>query len=251
MCTLLFLVWWDKPRDILVPTTISSEEALQICAGHLKHARDVMDAQGSKYRMDFVPMKNLGPSYGCFEIVRPTTMIVSGHAATGGFRPIPDGRYPNILKVRHTYWMWRTSKLSSGPDAYHVYNGDIAVEFTGRDISHLVKAHEYFAQSDWTHQKASHPVILVAPRLKHRKSNWSLSDDSLGIMFGLEELSDHFRTIAGITLASSCYGGLHLIAWTSALPSHAAQIWWRAATVTILATGPFCVAVGAVVAEVT
>lgn len=33
ICTLLlFLVWWDKPRDVLVPTAISSEEALDICA---------------------------------------------------------------------------------------------------------------------------------------------------------------------------------------------------------------------------
>lgn len=96
-----------------------------------------------------------------------------------------------------------------------------------------------------TNQRASHPVPSVAPRLGYRKPNWSLRTDYLGIVFGNEELFEYVRTIAGIAFTSSCYGGLHLIAWTSAFQSYAALVLWRAASVTIFATGPFCVAIPA------
>lgn len=45
---------------------------------------------------------------------------------------------------------------------------------------------------------------------------------------------------AGLTLAGAFYGGLHLVAWGSVFPSHVETILWRAASVTILSTGPLC-----------
>lgn len=44
--------------------------------------------------------------------------------------------------------------------------------------------------------------------------------------------------IVGATFAGACYGGLHLTAWTNQFPSYAETVLWRAASITILATGP-------------
>lgn len=44
--------------------------------------------------------------------------------------------------------------------------------------------------------------------------------------------------MAGTTFAGTCYGGLHLIAWANQFPSYTESVIWRAASITILATGP-------------
>ena len=249
---LLFLVWWDKPRDILVPTTISSEEALQICAGHLDSGKKVVDAEGAKHLVNFTPIPAHPPPDECFEIVHPTTIIARGYAGSRTLETLADGTRYKFLKVRDTYWQLdakgRTSipRVSSLTEVKH--SSEIAVVFASRDISHLVRVYEYCTQVWATNPKASplsNKNTLMAPHLGYRKSNWSLSTDHLGIIF---EMESSVRTIAGITLASSCYGGLHLIAWASAFHSHAALVLWRAASVTILATGPFCIYTGAVIA---
>lgn len=50
--------------------------------------------------------------------------------------------------------------------------------------------------------------------------------------------SKSLPTAAGLTLAGICYGGLHLTAWTCQFPTNAETVLWRAASVTIMATGP-------------
>jgi hypothetical protein len=45
---------------------------------------------------------------------------------------------------------------------------------------------------------------------------------------------------AGVTFAGTCYGGLHLVAWSTPFISHAEALLWRAASVSIIAAGPFC-----------
>lgn len=242
---LLFLVWWDKPRDILVPTTISSEEALQICAGHLRREREVLDAQGSEYIVNFLPIPKPPPTYTWFEVVRPTTIIVREMADSITSMIFSDESRYDFLKVRDTYWGLEISRISLRPGAERFCSSDIAVELTGRDILHLARAYEYLTQVHFTDEHSSRSDTSVALFSSYRKSNWSLGEDHIRIMLGMEELSDHIRTIAGITFASACYGSLHLIAWTSAFPSHTALILWRAASVTILVTGLFCVAIAA------
>lgn len=46
-----------------------------------------------------------------------------------------------------------------------------------------------------------------------------------------------FRTHLGITLTGFLYGGLHLLAWTSAFPSSAEQALWRIAALSLAASG--------------
>jgi hypothetical protein len=43
----------------------------------------------------------------------------------------------------------------------------------------------------------------------------------------------------GATLVGTCYGGLHLVAWETPFASRTEAILWRAASVTIMAAGPF------------
>jgi hypothetical protein len=151
------------------------------------------------------------------------------------------------LKIRNSYWILEIIQYYSTPDATY-FGSDIAVELTGHDISRLVRAYEYCTQIWATNPEASPLEVLLAPRIGNRQGNWSLSFERSGIMLRKEELFGHARTIAGITLASSCYGGLHLIAWASIFHSHVALVLWRAASVTILATGPFFVVTGALFA---
>lgn len=125
ICALfLFLVWWDKPRDILVPTTISSEEALQICAGHLPCAINVVDPRGSKYLMKFLHSPRRSADE-CFEIVHPTTIIVREHTGSRGPMTISDGILYKFLQVRRTYWELEMTKISLGRGAEQSYGATL------------------------------------------------------------------------------------------------------------------------------
>ena len=120
------------------------------------------------------------------------------------------------------------------------YNSDIAVELTSRDIARLVKTYRLW-------ERYPSPLRPSVSLPKYRTSNWSIDyDQVLDILLGnWRESYNCLRTIAGITCAGVCYGGMHLTAWTSVFQSPAALILWRAASVTILVTGPFVVAVSA------
>jgi hypothetical protein len=251
---LLFLVWWDKPRDVLVPTGISSEEALDVCAAQFYYGSTAVDTWGTKYSMHLLPIRQHPLPDECFEIVAPTTITVRRNFEKKIFMTLSDGTRHEFLKVRGTYWCLRDASvdrlLQKGAltATDRSFESDIVVEFTGRDISRLERVYRCSTQSESANGRLRN---LSTPRVfleKYRTSNWSLGADQLDLLFEFDNLSDHSRTIAGITFASACYGGLHLIAWTSAFPSHAALVMWRAASVTLLATGPFCVAFAALVA---
>lgn len=247
ICTLLlFLVWWDKPRDVLVPTAISSEEALDICAEHIYSRRKAADNREAMYYMKLMPILQHPSPDECFEIVQPTTIIIRRHSRSESFMFLSARTHHKFLKVRDTYWQLRalfdTLPTSIELDAAMCFDRDIAVEFTGRDISGLERMYRCSTQSRPTNRRNQSPPASNAILKKSRISNWSLGMDQLDLLFDeLSELSNHSRTIAGITFATACYGGLHLIAWTSAFPSHAALVMWRAASVTLLATGPSCI----------
>lgn len=247
ICALmLFLVWWDKPRDVLVPTVISSEEALDFCAAHLYTQRNVVDARGTIYYMEMVPMRRQPSPDECFEIGQPTTIIVRRHSESKFFMIVSARTHHEFLKVGDTYWQLK-SVFASRPtsielDAARCLDSDIAIEFTGRDISGFERMYRSSMEFRPANGRYQGPPASISILKKSRISNWSLGMDQVDLLFEFDELSDHSRTIAGITFASACYGGLHLIAWTSAFPSNAALLMWRAASVTLLATGPFCIA---------
>jgi hypothetical protein len=247
---LLFLIWWDKPRDVLVPIANSSEEALDICVEHLYSNRKVVDNRGKKYRMKLMPILQHPSPDECFEIVQPTTIIIRRHSESKFFMSLSARTHHKFLKVKDTYWqleaVFDSTSTSIELDAARCFDNDIAIEFTGRDISGLERMYRYYTQSRPTNGRYQSPPASIAIPKKSRISNWSLGVDQVNLLFEIDELSDHSRTIAGATFASACYGGLHLIAWTSAFPSHAALVLWRVASVTLLATGPFCAAIAAV-----
>jgi hypothetical protein len=204
--------------------------------------------------MDMKPILEHPSPDECFEIVQPTTIIVRKHYERGNFMILSDGTHHKFLKVRDTYWQLKDVSGSSPGliefDAKGCYNSDIAVAFAGHDISRRERVYRYFTRCWLANEQTLVPRNSIATPSNYRIANWSLGEDQLWDISGFEGPSSHLRTIAGITFASACYGGLHLIAWTSAFPSHVALVMWRAASVTLLATGPFCVAIAALIASV-
>jgi hypothetical protein len=245
---LLFLVWWDKPRDILVPTTISSEEALQICARHLDTGKSVVDARGAKHHIYPSQMQGHSPPDECFELVHPTTIIFRKNAGNNAFMMFADGTRYKYLKVRGTYWRLDVLNLSDVKANLHPelgHSSEIAVVFQSDDISRLGNTSAYNTQIR-ANREVPRFGTLMAPILNYRTPDWSFEDHFMDIISGsIRRVSDHVQMVVGITFASACYGGLHLNAWTNAFPSHAALMMWRAASITLLATGPFCLALAA------
>ena len=64
---------------------------------------------------------------------------------------------------------------------------------------------------------------------------------SISDLFSSRRSVKIYRLAIALTLAGGCYGGLHLTAWTCQFPSYAETVLWRAASVTILVTGPFSI----------
>jgi hypothetical protein len=248
---LLFLVWWDKPRDVLVPTVISSEEALDVCTDDLHFMRSVVNARGMEYFIELRPILRHPSPDECFEIVQPTTIVVRWDSENWTFMTLSGRTHHKFLKIRDTYWQLRdnfvlnynTTLTELGAEG--CYDIDITVEFTDRDISRLQRVFKCSTQSEISGGRILSSGTWIACLSKYRISDWSLGIVQMQNILNTGLYSRHGRTIAGITFASACYGGLHLIAWTSAFPSHTALVMWRAACVTLLATGPFCVAMSA------
>ena len=89
------------------------------------------------------------------------------------------------------------------------------------------------------------PTVVVVDRCADLIDNWNVF--SVFSVFNYLVISNAssvqlFWLAFGLTLAGGCYGGLHLTAWTCQFPSYAETVLWRAASITILATGPSVIA---------
>jgi hypothetical protein len=231
ICALsLFLVWWDKPRDIREPTLLVNEEALDIyvCLAQL-------DAERSGLVLEAVH-HSPPPLDKCFELGCPKSFTARFHpCAPQSYSRLPDEslRYLDItaasiryeyLKVHDTYWRIRVDQFRGK------YIGDqgIAVKFIGRSIRRLMRRYRLIRETSTLHSLLMslerHPQLSVR---QGRISNWALVDDNI--------FAGHF---AGLFFGPYCYGILHTVAGPSIFPSQIEALMWRAASATIYATGP-------------
>lgn len=240
MCALLlFLIWWDKPRDINKPVSITSEEALDICACVLKKRPNtrLIVCPSPMERGSF----NFAQYHEDFEISYPRHInlhrvaIDSVNWEYGAILGNNVYGYVKILDVR-----WDVHYLIE--EYLGASNSGLSGLYTtidAYDFERLKRISREASRS--THSTLSIPYADVEPRFRDRTSNWSLSvtDTILDVDFNM--ILENAWLLCGLTFAGACYGGLHITAWSSQFPSFAETLLWRAATITILATGPFCV----------
>jgi hypothetical protein len=238
---ILLLVWWDKPQDIREPTFIVGEEALDIYAC-LCHLHGLSTRSGIYF--DDVTANGSPPLNECFEVAFPKTFIARYRmdsrervqTAVQAFIAAGPIRY-KYLKVCDTYWRMR---------AINTEHRDTAVTTTGREIRWLKRLCSLMREAPALHFSVMSLGIYSELRItRSGTSDWALTEGHLGLLLGEESWSQLLHTqlvwpLAGVTFAAECYGGLHLTAWASTFPSPTEALLWRAASVTILVTGPSC-----------
>jgi hypothetical protein len=254
---LLFWIWFDKPQDVQEPTLITDQGGLDLCAYFSLKPEDPetyirdssLRALTDEVRPRWVACQ---PSSDAWEVLTPRTVslsisdaVISDTSWTAIHLLFGPLRQP-CLNILDTFW---TIEINIRPDRYWNKEGWEAIKdgeqiciLDDRSMHRLKRAYEH-AQHDET--------FAGCPAVTDRCAD--LDWERLKLFEGIlryidpQELfssrSRHlFKAAAGLTLAGVCYGGLHLTAWSSQFPSHAQTMLWRAASVTILATGPFSVA---------
>lgn len=274
LCALALLaIWSDKPRDVCEPILIVGEEAMDICASLCLHV--VANNRGAGY---FVSTSMNDPG-NAREVVRPTSYLVdSGFSGRQGglvlkvlgayWKPYggeldigggigasrivtidardlrrlqrvskfvqretfgfhePICLYPDVIpEARSCHSFARAGNWSSIIDRAIL----TTIKFVGGNLGALVAAtdetnnslaaelHNFAAESPHQYPRPTRPATdLETPR-----------------QFEFAWLT------AGVTFAGTCYGGLHLVAWSTPFSSHAEALLWRAASVSIIAAGPF------------
>jgi hypothetical protein len=239
---LLFLAWWDKPRDVAEPTLITGEEALNICAYLCGLTIPVSLVQNAILEPLDRGLEPTSPD-ACLRIVQSTSFIarVRSHQPVGlslGYPyPVSMGSCNHyILEIRETYWF---AQLRGPP---HFPPHEVVVTLDGRIIERSVRV--YKANITLTPPEKMELKILRITR-SSRISNWVLHQGDFQPMVGYSSFAKLFTAstgwaLAGLTFAAACYGGLHLIVWTSTFPSRNEAVIWRVASFTIFMTGPTC-----------
>jgi hypothetical protein len=266
---LLFLVWWDKPRDVSEPTLILSDEALDVCAC-LWHNDHNFKSKTFNLGCDSPPLDKY------LEIARPT--IVTGRTLRlnreHAFVQMPDSELPHdrmiptirfmadpnecnkydFLKVLDTYWQIQSGSRNRVRDVIDMEK-DITITLTDRGIRRLMRVYRSVQKDpslSWSIQPLRNPSTICFlhahelpcfHNLSVPISNWSIVKGYPSGFLIKESFADLCQAefgwlLAGLTSAGACYGGLHLVAWTSTFASLTETVMWRAASVTVVLTGP-------------
>jgi hypothetical protein len=146
------------------------------------------------------------------------------------------------MKVLETYWVIQLETMPS-----HI---DCIVKLDARDLRRLQRVSRFIQREKCRspEQTCIHSADMPGVQSCHsigRTTNWSFK--FLGILnLVFEDGISAFKVsrfvwgIIGVTFAGTCYGGLHLVAWKTPFASRPEALLWRAASVSIMATGPFC-----------
>lgn len=231
---LLFLVWWDKPRDIYNPLSITGEKALDICACM------IMGKSGEWYQRSIdLAALDFRPTQEWFEITGPrqiNLLILEIEDLEQECLAILGTQVYHSVKIGEAWWnvdlLARNYLKTSISDQLSMY-----ATIDTRDFERLRRASRIAARSPSLIRSICKMHICYHISAQDRNPDWHLNPLVIG---GSYVGSDSIWLLSGITFAGACYGGLHITAWTNQFPSYAETILWRAATITILATGPFC-----------
>jgi hypothetical protein len=238
ICALaLFVIWSDKPRDICEPTLIVGEDAMDICA------LLSLDGRGDNHWKDFLIADSPEHPDKSLEIVQPTSFFfhrlerkVVWYGAIGSHCS---------LKVLKTYWV--LNRVRAPLDIVPTI-----ITIDARDLMRLQRVARFVQQEE----SRSFGLTCVHPAKMPRvyKGDWHsiarTKNWSPGIQKAINLLTNRYLEeyrpsrfiwlVIGMTFAGTCYGGLHLVAWKSPFASRAELLLWRAASLSIMATGPFC-----------
>jgi hypothetical protein len=238
LCALmLFWIWWDKPQDVQEATLITDNDGLDLCAYFCLRSKDRSTSDlewhsPAGYHSESIPCE---PRTDYWEINTPASVTTSRQRGSGYFAQAKSlSLGPNhqpCLKVLNTFW------TIEAPVQFWV-EGTV-YDLDSRHINRLVRAYR-LAKVEETHEYRNGMDSVVKDRCA--EFAWeqlsSFSRDMDSVTFDSLFSSRNLRTAAGLTLAGACYGGLHLTAWACQFPSSVETMLWRAASVTILATGP-------------
>jgi hypothetical protein len=234
LCSLaLFVIWSDKPRDVCEPTLLVDQEAMDFCA--LQCLEKIHD--GEYFHgclVETSPEKLDNP----LVITHPTTFSCSFHmdgtmsyGALGGCR---------TLKVLETHWALRR------PYELNPNYAEFFVNLNARDVRRLQRASSFVQRyplqqlgRGWRNVYTFSDEVRTLNRYKEFYSVLSfISVDRIGAIQRDHSFWDPWITAVSI-FAGTCYGGLHLVAWTTPFASHAEAFLWRAASVSMMVAGPF------------
>lgn len=240
---LLFAIWWEKPRDVQEPTSITDHEGMDLCAwlflegGHDTCRSSPLESYPSSWEVH-------EPCSDFREVVSPTSVTVrppcdgsinipllaehdsDHHRYSLTFGPSPSP----CLKVLDTYW---TVRVSGWLLKRYNFDGEI-LELDNSCVQRLARAYGFVKNKDVNWFPRGGAIV-------DRHRNWHIDFEDI---FDGASVKIFAWTAAGLTVSGGCYGGLHLTAWATPFPSHAETVLWRAASITILVTGPFAVVIG-------
>jgi len=243
LCALaLYAIWSNKPRDICEPILIVGEEAMDICASLCLHVFDGNREYFSRFSIITDPHQHPGAA---LEIVGPTELVYNFDR---------DGHIiDHLLKVSGTYWVLKLRDQGHSNRRHQDKALNIGPSFKvsgaldAQDVRRLQRVSKFVQREKAPKFHLLNNLPLVDGIV--RTTNWSL-DFATNFEFMLtsrmywELTADCSRfawLVAGMTFAGSCYGGLHLVAWTTTFASHTESLLWRASSVSIMVAGPFCV----------
>jgi hypothetical protein len=249
---LLFWIWWDKLQDILEPTLIADEAGLNLCAylsldpsdflqgevlGNFAQLKAYLSGASERVWATWIPCEPILDAYA-LKIVAPATVATILKTNMDIMLKVlpafgPD-RQP-CLEVLGSFW---TIELD-----HRLLREHWTLELDSRAIRRLKRAY------DLSFAKRRRFQTVVVDRCADLIGNWDIvlavgsfdlsTSYLIAYRLGFAKI---FWLAVGLTLAGGCYGGLHLTAWTCQFPSYVETILWRAASITILATGPSVIA---------
>jgi hypothetical protein len=241
LCALaLFAIWSDKPRDVCESTLIVGEDAMNLCALLCLQA-----VGGNEHCAGYKIETSPGHPDRTLEIFRPTSFSCLIRRLTP---PLYGAFRKHNLKVLETHWV---IKRNMAPTDSFV----TLVALDWRDLRRLQRVSRFIQRES---SRSLGPVCIHPtdmPDLAELHSIARTRNLRLDTIWHLNFMTenrplpydvDRFAWFAaGVTCAGMFYGGLHSIAWKTPFGSRTELLLWRAACVSIMAAGLFCVLVAA------
>ncbi|KAH9821435.1 hypothetical protein Tdes44962_MAKER04925 [Teratosphaeria destructans] len=247
LCALIIYVFWfDKPKDVSEPTTMTGRKADAVAAwltnlnqlGQPKviwTGRKSDEPQG-KPRFWWERASTTCSSAAAHtvpaSITTPRVYKLSEAITKRGFEH--DGTVEAVLHVCKETSGWDLCYETNALDKrdfsqYSLILDPADVERLNASTPILLTIPTTVSDSTYPHRPK-----LVVPRI----SNWSV-EAVLDVLFGLgvKRILNWLQYVLALTVAAGAYGGLHITAWHSIFPSVAEKMLWRAACITIIVSG--------------
>jgi hypothetical protein len=244
LCALaLFAIWPDKPRDVCEPDLIVGDEAMDVCA--VICLRFVVSDPKNDYRyIERWPTgyERHGTTFK-LDLDRPISFVHDHTDREFVYLSGSDRAYCfEALGVGWQVW-------AKGGRFEQPHTSTTTIDL--RDVRRLQRASRMYAQARTSSQYILNSGSVGSNNSFARTRNWSLDLPSYisnitnnfekdRWSHGLMWRNTRFEWLAlGVTIAGTCYGGLHIVAWKTPFASRPEALLWRASCVSIMAAGPW------------